>query len=315
MSIRFPTTLDEAIDAAAAPGVVIRAGGTDLQERIATHVREPELVDLSRLGDLRSIDQHPDGSVTIGALVTIARAARELAATHAGLSLTAGGLATPQVRSVATVGGNLTQATRCSYARHPDLSCHKSGGNTCLARGGEHRHGVIFDTGPCVHPHPSSIGAALLAHEATIRTTRRPELAIVDLFGDGSDGSRDHLLEPGEILTHVHLPPTGVGERGAYHRAISRFEAEWPLVEAVARLTIDDGTIVDAHVAVGGVAPVPRRLERVSADLVGRAPTHAAIHDAAQLAVQGADPLQHTAYKVDLLVGCVMEVLERAAEA
>jgi xanthine dehydrogenase YagS FAD-binding subunit len=135
------------------------------------------------------------------------------------------------------------------------------------------------------------------------------------VFGDGSDGSRDHQLADGELLTAVRLPAAAPGERAAYHRAISRTHAEWPLVEAVARLVISDGTVEAAGVAVGGVAPVPLRLPAVEAALLGNPPTGAVFEAAAQRAGDGARPLPMTGYKVPLLIGTVREVLERAGRA
>ena len=166
----------------------------------------------------------------------MATVARDLAADYPALALTAAGLATPQVRAAATIGGNLLQRTRCWYFRHPHTTCFKSGGDGCPARDGRHLYGVAFDTAPCVHPHPSSLAMALLTYAATVDTTQRRSLAVGDVLGDGSDPSRDHLLADDEVLTHVTLPPPAAGERAAYFRSISRFEAEWPLVEAVCRV-------------------------------------------------------------------------------
>lgn len=309
MSWRRPTTVADAV----ATGGVFRAGGTDLQGWVRHDDPAPPIVDLTALGELTRITHDADGGSTVGALVTIADAATGLADRHPCVALTAAGLATPQIRAVATVGGNLVQRTRCWYFRHPDVSCFKSGGTGCPARDGDHVLGVVFDRGPCVHPHPSSLGMALLAADAEVTVEGRGRLAVGDLWGDGSDPARDHLLGDGELLTHVRLPAPWPGERAAYHRAISRFEAEWPLVEAVARLVVDEGVVTWAAVAAGGVAPVPLRLPAVADALRGRPPTADVLRAAATVAAAGAAPLPGTRYKVDLLVGVVLEVLERAA--
>jgi xanthine dehydrogenase YagS FAD-binding subunit len=297
-------------DAIAADGIY-RAGGTDLQERVRHLSDAPAIVDLAGIAELTGIDSEGDG-LRIGALVTVADLAARLADSHPAVALTAAGLATPQIRAVATLGGNLTQRTRCWYYRHPGLGCVKSGGTSCPARDGDHLLGVVFDRGPCVHPHPSSLGMALLASDADVSIAGRGRIPVADLFGDGADPRRDHLLDDGELLTHVHLPPAWPGERAAYHRVISRFEAEWPLVEAVARLAVTDDVITRAAVAVGGVATVPLRLPAVGEVLTGRPPTAGTLDAASREAAVGATPLPMTRYKVDLLVATVLEVLERA---
>ena len=291
---------------------VYRAGGTDLQERLRTTGATPHVLDLTGVPGFAGIEHAGTGSTMIGAGTTVATLERELADDYPALALTAGGLATPQVRVTATVGGNLLQRTRCWYFRHPHTSCLKSGGDSCPAREGRHLYGVAFDTAPCVHPHPSSLAMALLTYDATVSTTQRDGLTIGDLLGDGSDPSRDHLLGDDEVLTRVTLPPPAAGERGAYYRVISRFEAEWPLVEAVCRVTRDDaGTITSCGVAIGGVAPTPLRLNAVEAMLTGSTLDDDMVAAAASAATAGAHPLPETGYKVDLVEATVREVLER----
>jgi len=308
MTLHRATSIDDAVTAVGE----YRAGGTDLQERLR-HDRSPRpLVDLAPLDELTRIERADDGGVTVGALVTVAAVAAGLATSHPAVARTAAGLATPQIRAVATVGGNLTQRTRCWYYRHPALSCFKSGGDACPARDGDHSLGVVFDLGPCVHPHPSSIGMALLASDAEVSVTGRGRLPVAEVWGDGTDPRHDHQLTDGELLTHVHLPPAWPGERAAYIRTISRFEAEWPLVEAVARVDLDGDTVTRAAVAVGGVATIPLRLPAVEAAVVGSAATPEALSAAAEAATDGVTPLPRTGYKVDLLAATVLEVLERA---
>jgi xanthine dehydrogenase YagS FAD-binding subunit len=290
---------------------VYRAGGTDLQERLRTTGATPHVLDLTGIPGFAGIARTATGTV-IGAGTTVATVARELAGDYPALALTAAGLATPQVRATATIGGNLLQRTRCWYFRHPHTSCLKSGGDSCPARDGRHLYGNAFDTAPCVHPHPSSLAMALLTYAATVDTTRRDGLSVGDLLGDGSDPSRDHLLADDEVLTRVVLPEAVAGERAAYFRAISRFEAEWPLVEAVCRVVRDaDGRVTECGVAIGGVAPTPLRRDAAEELLVGSTLDDEAVSAAASAAAQGANPLPETGYKVELVEAVVREVLER----
>jgi xanthine dehydrogenase YagS FAD-binding subunit len=289
----------------------LRAGGTDLSERRRSGVCTGPIADIGYRPDLLRIERTADGSTRIGALVPIATVAG-LGAHYPGLAAAAGGLATPQIRRVGTIGGNLLQRNRCWYYRNPASGCFKKGGAHCPARTGNHRYHVLFDLGPCVAPHPSTLGAALLAYGAGVETDRRA-LAVGEVFGDGRDGTRDHLLAPGELLTHVTLPPPVPGERAAYFRAISRTYAEWPLVEAVVRLSVHDGLITSAAVAVGGVAPVPLRLPAAEAVLTGQPVSAEVFAAAGSAATEGANPLPQTGFKRTLLTGTVMETLHRAA--
>jgi xanthine dehydrogenase YagS FAD-binding subunit len=289
-----------------------RAAGTDLSERRRSGVSKGPVVDLVLPGD-DGIIWGADGAATIGAFATIATIAADKMINDAypGVAATAAGLATPQIRHLATLGGNLAQRSRCWYFRNPHIACLKKGGNDCPARSGNHLYSVAFDLGPCVAPHPSSMAAALLAYEATITTDRRKGLSIGELLGDGSNGRADHALQSGEAIRSIALPAPLAGERARYKRAISRSYAEWPLVEICARAVIKDGAFQFIRLAAGGIAPVPLRLAASEAALQGKPANLAAIAVAAERATSGAKPLPMTGYKLDLLKGVVQDVLER----
>lgn len=291
-----------------------RAGGTDLHQRLRSGASSGPPVDLKRLPGLDRTEWDERGGARIGALVPIAALAGDsrLGATYPGLAQCAGALATPQIRAVGTLGGNLLQRNRCWYYRHPAISCLKKGGQNCPARTGNHLFGVCFDLGPCVAPHPSTLGMALLAYGAEVEVAGGRSRPVAALYGDGSDGRHDHQLAEHEILTAVLMPKPLQGERAGYLRVISRALVEWPLVEAVARLAISHGTIDFARVAVGGVAPIPLRLRTVEKALAGRPATTEVIDEAASLAAEGARPLPMTRYKADLLPRTVRETLNRA---
>jgi xanthine dehydrogenase YagS FAD-binding subunit len=305
----FPKSVAEA---AGLPGEY-RAGGTDLQERRRSGKSTGLIIDLNAL-DLEDLVADDNG-LSIGARTSIAAVASSaiVSAGWPALTKTARGLATPQIRAVATVGGNLTQRTRCPYYRHPALSCFKSGGTGCPARSGDHAFGVVIDQGPCVAPHPSSLGAAFLIYDALVEINNGDCRPVASLWGDGSDPTCDHLLEPGEIITAIHLPPAVKDERGGYFRAISRFEAEWPLVEAAVRIVIGPfGVINEVAVAIGGVANTPIRLPEVEGALVGRTPTPANFEEASGLALRRCKPLAMTEHKVELIPAVLGEAFDRA---
>ncbi|MGY4233039.1 xanthine dehydrogenase YagS FAD-binding subunit [Bradyrhizobium sp. USDA 4449] len=296
----------------AEPTPEFRAGGTDFSERRRSGVSQGTLIDISASGS-RAITWDAGGSAQIGALATIATIASDarIAAGYPGIAASARGLATPQVRQVATLGGNLAQRSRCWYFRRADIDCLKKSGSTCPARSGNHLYGVAFDLGPCVAPHPSTMAAALLAYDATIVTDRRSGLTIAGLLGDGSISHADHALAAGEMIKSIALPAPVQGERASYRRAISRTSAEWPLVELCARVVIADGSFRLVRLAAGGVAPVPLRLTAAEVALHGKIANAASIAEAATAATSGAKPLPMTGYKLDLLQGLLRDVLER----
>jgi xanthine dehydrogenase YagS FAD-binding subunit len=292
-----------------------RASGTDLSERRRSGVSRGPLIDIAPGPDMIGVVWDGAGAARIGASTSIAAIAADprLTAAYPEIAAAAGGLATPQIRHLATLGGNLAQRSRCWYYRNPHIDCLKKGGAACPAREGNHLYGVVFDLGPCVAPHPSTMSAALLAYEAKIDTNRRKGLSIEQLLGDGSNGAADHALAAGEMIEAVELAPPLAGERAAYKRAISRAYAEWPLVEVVARVVIRDGAFQFVRLAAGGVAPVPIRLSAAEAATQGSPVAAATIAAAARAATQGAKPLPMTGYKLDLLEGLVQDLLEQCS--
>ena len=291
-----------------------RASGTDLSERRRTGLSRGPLIDILPSPDMAGVVWNGSGSTRIGASMSIAAIAGDtrLAAAYPGIAAAAGGLATPQIRHLATLGGNLAQRSRCWYFRNPHIDCLKKGGSRCPAREGNHLYGVAFDLGPCVAPHPSTMATALLAYDATVRTNLRPALTIEQLLGDGSNGAADHALMPGEMIEAVDLPPPTPSEGAAYKRAIGRALAEWPLVEVVARVVMSEGAFRCVRLTAGGVAPVPIRLAAAEAAAQGASVSEAAIA-AGRAASHDAKPLPMTAYKLDLLSGLVQDLLEQCS--
>ena len=291
-----------------------RAAGTDISERRRSGVSKGPLIDIAIAPELAAIEWGADGALRIGASTTMAAVGsnERIAAAYPGIAAAALGLATPQIRHLATLGGNLAQRSRCWYFRNPHIACLKKGGSDCPSRGGNHLYGVAFDLGPCVAPHPSTMATALLAYDASVVTDQRT-LTIAKLFGDGSNGATDHALHAGEMIRSVALPAPLAGERAFYQRAISRTHAEWPLAEICARAVVKDGTFQFIRLAAGGIAPIPLRLAAAEAALKGKPANAATIAEAAGLATSGAKPLPMTGYKLDLLSGLVRDVLERLA--
>ncbi|WP_394296513.1 FAD binding domain-containing protein [Nocardiopsis salina] len=311
-----PADVDEAL-AHLGTGALARAGHTG-----AAPPEPPvgaDVVDLTGVEGLRGVQPGPEGSVRVGAATTVAELAADagLARSHPALVRTAGALATPEVRASATLGGNLLQRNRCAYLRNPAFSCLQDGGHGCPARGGDHSRGVVMDAGGCVEPHPSSLAVALLAQGAQVELAcpeGRRRVEAHELFSSGS-GAGDHVLGPSELVVAVHLPAKFEDERVGHLRASSRSRAEWPLVEAVARLDVPAGTVERARVAVGAVAREPLRLPQVEEALIGTRAERGAgegVERAVAQVRQGGTPLPLTGYKVALLGAAVRGVIEEA---
>ncbi|WP_043192999.1 FAD binding domain-containing protein [Streptomyces sp. NRRL F-2664] len=307
-----PTDLSEAVRAG---GGELRAGGTDTGARQRSGLSTGPFTDLDGTAELRGTGPLPGGGLRIGALTTLAALTADPRVRDGwpALALAAGTAATPQIRAAGTVGGNLLQRNRCWYYRNPHISCLQKGGAGCPAREGDHHFAVVCGTGPCIAPHPSTLAMALLAHDAEAEIHGESPRAVADLYGDGDRlHHTDHLLPPDRILTAVRLPAPLPGERAACHRTTARAHAEWPLVEAVARVTLDGTTVTHAAVAAGGVARVPLRLGEVESALIGREATPGTLAAAAATVLDRCRPLPQTGYKATLFRDTVLEVLERA---
>jgi xanthine dehydrogenase YagS FAD-binding subunit len=307
-------TMAEAAREAARPGTAIKAGGVDLLDRMKEGLDRPErVVSIAHVPGYDAIEAGPPGK--IGALATLAKLAADpgLRRHYPALADAAEGAATPQIRNMATLGGNLCQRPRCWYYRLAEFDCRKKGGATCFAQDGENRFHAIFDTDLfCVCLHPSATGVALLAYGAkldTISPRGRRTLAIDDFFHRPvEDPTRENVLGAGEIVERVTLPPARPGARSIYRKLKEKESFDWPIVEACASLTVLSGVVREARVVLGSVAPVPRRAVEAEAVLVGAKASPGLAARAAAEAVKNAKPLSQNGYKVEI----ARVVLERA---
>jgi xanthine dehydrogenase YagS FAD-binding subunit len=313
VAVMFPTSAEEVADCTG----TLRAGGTDLMDRRHIGVHRGSLIDLCRVEDLGEIEITRKKTLKVGASVRLSTLANhpDVVAGYAGLAAAVSGLATPQIRNRATVGGALLQDVRCWYYRSPDFHCLRKGGATCFAREGDHLFHSCFDLGPCVAVHPSTLAVALMAYEAEVTVEGEDDpWPIAQLIGDGTDPTKTHMLKPKQLFTGFELAEPEAEEGAAWFRAMHRARAEWPLAEVVARIQLDeDGLIAAAWVAAGGVAPIPLRLTAVEEALVGMGRDGLGV--AAARAAEGAKPLRDTAYKVDVLVAATLQTLELAFDA
>ncbi|MFO0872833.1 MAG: FAD binding domain-containing protein [Phycisphaerales bacterium] len=317
-SIIQATHVDEAVAAMAPTGgavslPLLKGGGMDLLDQMKEGILEPtSLVNLRTMKDpaWRTIT---DGR--IGALATLAEVAGNAAIRKAApvLAKAVAGAATPQVRNVATVAGNLLQRPRCWYFRQHQFECLKKGGSTCFAVEGENRYHAIFGRGPCHIVHPSNLAPALwvCAGGVELAGGTRNALAIADLFHAPDKGILgEHNLEPNEVVTAITFRPAPVS---GFYAVKEKQSFDWPLVFACVALELDGRTIASARVCAGAVAPTPWPLPRVAEALRGvNVDDESALAKACAGAADGAAPMTDNAYKVRLLPVAVKRAVRDA---
>ena len=306
--------------AARTPNSTFIAGGTDLLQLFKQGAAAPaQLIDISRL-PLDRIEPLPS-AIRIGALARLADVAGhpEVRRSHPALAEAIDASASPQVRNLATVGGNLLQRTRCPYFRSPDLPCNKrEPGSGCAARDGENRLHAIFGASPhCAATHASDLAVALLALDARVHVRRHEServLPIAELYRvPGDTPQRDSALEPGELIVAVEVP--AAARRSCYLKMRDRASFEFAVVSVAVALEVEDGVIRSARLAAGGVGTVPWRLLASEQALAGNRAEPPAFEAAAAHAADGAEPLSQNAFKIELLRRTVRRALEEIANA
>ena len=320
-----PSTPAEAVAAAAVPGAAYLAAGTNLLDLMKGGISRPDrLVDIGRLPGLDRIERRPDGGVRIGALVRNADLAhdRDFAKSYPAVSEALLSGASAQLRNAATVGGNLMQRTRCAYFYDVASACNKRApGSGCDARGGENRlHAVLGWSESCIATHPSDFCVPLVALDAVVeiegRSGRR-EVAL-ETFHRLPDGApeRESVLEPGELILAVRLPPEAAAfsAHARYLKVRERTSYAFAVVSAAAALRMDGDRIAEARVALGGVALKPWRARAAEAALAGAAPGAEAYRQAAEAALADAAPSGDNAFKIELARRIVARALALAAK-
>lgn len=333
---------------------VLLAGGQDLLTEMDEHLVEPErLIALRQVAGLDGLTTTAEGGFELGALVRLAslenhaalgglpptlelgapeQAPADSAETPAQaapapdssaftrgpwtmLAEAAHSVAAPQIRSQATLGGNLNQRPRCLYFRLEEAKCLKKGGSMCFAADGRNRLNAILGGGPSYIVHPSDLAPALVALDAEVELrsvtgVRRLPLEKYYLLPRDGRLHTETDLQPGEVLTHVHLPPRDGAWRSIYLKFKERASYDFALASVALGLWIEGRTIVEARVCLGGVAPKPWRLPLVEEALTGATAGQLDYQALGDLALKGANPLSENAYKLDLVRGLLRRALE-----
>jgi xanthine dehydrogenase YagS FAD-binding subunit len=317
-----PADVHEAVHLSSAVSRFI-AGGTNLLDLMKENISRPEhLIDITGL-PLQGVEETPQGGVMIGALVSNADLAWHplIEARYPLLSQAILAGASPQLRNMASTGGNLLQRTRCYYFYDATVPCNKrEPGSGCPARTGLNRiHAILGASQHCVATHPSDMCVALAALAAKVHVEGRGGARVIE-FADfhrlpGDTPQRDNLLADDELITAIELPVDHLARHSHYLKIRDRASYAFALVSVAAALELDGDTIVDARLALGGVAHKPWRDRSVEAALIGQTVSRETFSNAADALLQDAEPLEHNAFKVKLARRAIIRALSDAAVA
>ena len=319
--IAEPRTVDEvaALLTEATETTALIAGGTDLIDELKSGVSTAGLVvDLRGVPGLAGIAAEK-GGLRIGAMTRVVDLAGDAAVArdHPGLKEAALSLATPQLRNVGTVGGNLCQRPRCWYYRDPEVICRRKGGFNCFAYQGRNKYHCLFGGNGCFIVYPSDLAPALISLGATaaIATAKGDKAIPLEAFyaGPDVDVTRENVLAKGQFLKSVWVPAPKAGQKSTYVKLEERGTWDFALVSAAVAGVVKGGALADISIVMGGVAPVPWRLKKAEDVLRGKAVTEAVVRQAADAALADASPLRENGYKTDLVFAALKNALTAIA--
>ena len=323
-----PTTINEAVkllgvspstDIDEAPRPL--AGGQDLLTTMKDYTSRPtRIVNLKGIRGLNSITLNARG-LTIGALVTLTELEEHAGVRKSfpGLAEAAHSIATPQIRNLGTVGGNLCQRPRCWYFRLEEVICLKKGGTECYAAAGENKYNAIIAGGPSYIVHPSDLAPMLVALGARVTVaggTGRRMIPLDKFFTLPSDADirRENVLKNDEIITEIHVPASPLASRSTYLKFKERESLDFALASVAAAVQLaPDKTVQTARIVLGGVAPIPWRVPEAEKYLAGKTLSPDVLAETAKLALAEAKPLEKNAYKVPLAQTLVRRAVAKAA--
>ena len=311
-------SLDEAVKHLTLEESVVHAGGTDLLGCLRDRIFEAgTVVSISGLKNLHGISRSPSGGLRLGALTTVTEIARDpfIHEHYKGLARAALEVASPQLRNQGTIGGNICQKPRCWYYRG-DFHCLRKGGNLCYAVGGENAFHCIFGGENCYIVHPSDTAPALAALEAVvhIQGPKGKRAVPIEAFHvlPSEDFTRETVLETGEIVTEIELPPPIPGLRSTYRKVRARRSWDFALAGVALAMVMEGKRVTKARIFLSGAAPIPWRWKEVEALITGKSLDSGLIRQAAEAAVRNAQPMEQNAYKIPLFRAVIEEELQTA---
>jgi xanthine dehydrogenase YagS FAD-binding subunit len=299
------------------------AGGQDLLTTMKDYTSRPvRVVNLKNIRGLNQIKVNGRG-ITIGALVTLSELEEhaDVRKSFPGLVEAAHSIATPQIRNLGTVGGNLCQRPRCWYFRLEEVNCLKKGGSECYAANGENKYNAIIGGGPSYIVHPSDLAPMLLALGASVTVVGAKGKRSVPLnkfFTLPSEGNirRENVLKNEEIITEILVPSSPVAAHSTYLKFKERESLDFALASAAVAVELGaNREVKDARIVLGGVAPIPWRVPAAEKFVIGKSLTPDVLAETAKIALAEAKPLEKNAYKVPLTQTLVRRALAKAAQS
>jgi xanthine dehydrogenase YagS FAD-binding subunit len=301
----------------------VMAGGLDTFDWLKDRNKRPKVVvDLSGVQELKGVKTTADGGIEIGATTTLTDLAKNpiVKEKYPLLMQAAELVASPQIRNQGTVGGNISQDTRCWYYR-AGWTCYRAGGNICYADTPTaiNREHAIFDANRCVAVNPSDTAPALIALDAkmVIRSSKGERVVDAENYfiGPATDITRMTVLQTGELLTAIRVPATWAGAQFYFEKVRERQVWDFPMVNVAVALKVSNGTIQSSRIVVNAVAAHPMRLKSVEDAVAGKPRNEETAKMAGELAVQGAQPLAHNGYKIPLMRNLVKRAIRGEAQA
>jgi xanthine dehydrogenase YagS FAD-binding subunit len=316
-----PKSIEETVKHLSTGGARLHAGGTDLLGCLREHVFEAtRVVSIRDVKSLRGLTKTGTGSLRIGAMTTITEVAgnQDIKKQYRGLAQAASEVASPQLRNQGTLAGNICQKPRCWYYRG-EFHCLRKGGDQCFAVGGENVYHCVFGGENCYYVHPSDTAPVLAALGAKVHVTGpkgRKTLPLESFYVAPSDDyTRETVLEQGEIVTDIELPPPEEGLRSSYRKVRARRAWDFALAGVALALVFSGEEVRRARVYLSGVAPIPWRANEVEAVITAQRLDADLITKASEAAVRNAQPMEQNAYKVPLIRAIVEEQLQIIAKA
>ena len=316
-----PASIDDAIKLLDKHGTDawVLAGGLDSMDWLKDRIKRPKVVvDLSQIGELKGV-REAGGGIEIGAMTPLTEIVKHpvVREKYSLLMEAAELVASPQIRNQGTIGGNVSQDTRCWYYRG-GWTCYRAGGNVCYADTPTalNREHAIFDADRCVAVNPSDTAPALVALDAqmVIRGPKGERVINAENYwiGPGIDITRMNVLAPNELLTAIRIPSTMAGAQFYFEKVRDRQVWDFPLVNVASAIKTNGATIGEVRLVVNAVAATPRRLKNVEASVTGKPRNEETADMAGRMAVEGAEPLRHNGYKIPLMRNLVKRAIRGA---
>lgn len=299
---------------------VFKSGGIDVFDLVKEGLLKPQkIVNIRNIPGLDNISYDPKKGMSIGSNVTLAEIASnpEIKNNYLALHQAVNHAATPQLRNMSTLGGNIAQRNRCWYFRSADHNCFRKGGDRCFARNsetGENENHAIIDNGSCVSVHASSIATALMAFNASVviinTEGKKKKVSMDDFFvAPGKDIAVENILQAKEIITEIILPAPTKNTKSAYIKQVARESYDWSLGDVAVVFEVSGNTCRSASIVLGAAAPVPYRSMEAQQAIENKAINSENAQAAAEAAMKTARPLAKNGYKVPLFISTLKQTI------